>query len=158
MQASRSSAGATTCSRATTDSSMASTSSSCTSSTYPERGTTGLLTHVFIHICTNNSLRYNYRDVLNIYLVYLTIHFHDEESYFMDCDAYTMKEAHKKEHEVRFADPSHLALHASAGGCHENCRHHYRAEDLQADAGPQLRAGHSAHPHLGCSFAGGVTG
>ena len=46
------------------------------------------LTRVFIHICTNNSLRYNYRDVLNIYLVYLTIHFRDEESYFMDLDTY----------------------------------------------------------------------
>lgn len=42
---------------------------------------------------SNNSLRYNYRDVLNIYLVYLTIHFRDEESYFMDLDTYPMKEA-----------------------------------------------------------------
>ena len=66
---------------------------------------------MFIHICTDNTLRYNFRDVLNIYFVYITIHFHDEESYFMDCDAYKLKEAHKKEHEVGSQGDLNLALH-----------------------------------------------
>lgn len=116
------------------------------------------MTQVFIHICTNNTLRYNYRDVLNIYLVYLTIHFHDEENYFMDLDAYTMKEAHKKEHEVGMVVRSQLALHGAAEGGDEDDRHDDRAEDLQTDAGPQFGAGHATHPRLGCSIVGGVTG
>lgn len=85
---------------------------------------------MFIHICTNNTLRYNYRDVLNIYLIYITIHFRDEETYFMDCDAYEMKEAHKKEHEVGSRGDSQLVLHESSEGCSENGRHFYGAEDL----------------------------
>ena len=76
----------------------------------------------------------------------------------MDLDAYPMKEAHKKEHEVEEMGRSQLALHGTAEGGNEDDRHDTRAEDLQTDAGPQLDPGHAAYSHLGCSLAGNVTG